>query len=420
MLRHTIFIVIIPLLVLAATVSTSSQTYQRARAVPPQMIRSGPMPNPFFGTIQERRQAEPCIKNLCKISLAITHYRKDHEDLHPNNLSDLYPKYITDKSVFICPRKPNGIAFQSTDLHIKCSYIYDFSTNKREWKTNQLKQYGDKTPIIRCDQLGIRTLSLSYGGEIYFSNNRWESDIPKGHTLDDADAKIRAKLLKIAVALDLYKKDHEGDVPDALEELLPKYVEDETTIDIPDGRPSVYQFRVSNDIGGGRTPKEWKKEQLIEYGEYVPIVRAYGVLKNGNVINLAYSGEIYESPSVWESFFTRRVPQQLNRQRSPSNNPRPISDKYLGIGLMLNWDKTSNQGLIVYAVQHNSPAEKQGLKSDDLIVAVNGVALGEQESDEKNRSHALSLIRKVSHGNVRLTIVPRGTTIRKDTILQRY
>ncbi len=63
------------------------------------------------------------------------------------------------------------------------------------------------------------------------------------------------------------------------------------------------QFSASTKDDKHGTRRAWKTEQLKQFGDYVPVLRARGYLDNGNVINLSYGGEIYESPLTWEGLF---------------------------------------------------------------------------------------------------------------------
>ena len=65
--------------------------------------------------------------------------------------------------------------------------------------------------------------TLPMEGRLIFYETIWEDEVPKGHTLLDMDAKTRAILQKIAVALDQFKQ-KKGKVPNELDELFPDYI----------------------------------------------------------------------------------------------------------------------------------------------------------------------------------------------------
>lgn len=263
-----------------------------------------------LGSPAERREAEPCKENLRKISIALTHYRQDHNGNLPPALEDLYPRYLQDESILVCPRGHRSSFVSLSKLKflnnkkVECSYYYEFSRRGGgdAFKMRQAREYGDKVPVVSCLGHPRGRVALSYGGEIYISEHFWENVYPKGHTLDDNDARVRKALLQIAAALAKYRKDHD-EPPRELKDLCPDYVENASLFVCPvTSQPLVYEFAPAK--------RERNLQLLNELGGYVPIVRAPGVLENGRVINLAYSGEIYESGEEWESFVRQIVTDQ--------------------------------------------------------------------------------------------------------------
>ncbi len=129
------------------------------------------------------------------------------------------------------------------------------------------------------------------------------------------------QLRQIYQAIQAYRKDH-GDLPTWLSDLVPKYlpdagvlvspVEERTGRSVlwgyadPKARTSyVYEFG-GNPAGGsvneGRekplTMKEWKTLQMEEFGPAIPLLRCH--LYNP-VLNVAYSGDFYETSLFWET-----------------------------------------------------------------------------------------------------------------------
>lgn len=272
----------------------------------------------FVGSPEERLEAKDCVANLRKINLALTRYRLDHDGELPEWLSDLYPKYISDKAIFIDPKFPEPPTdYQDfADPKIPCSFLYEFNPTNKAHKMDQLQQYGDKVPVVRILKYG-RPINLSYGGEIYFSKELfWENDFQLPRSLDDRDAQIRQKLRRLAVAIDDYKKDR-GEVPNELKDLIPKYLPSEN--DISFSEVTIYEF--SPNQPNNQEPKlganfrEWKTKQREEFGDAVPIVRIFNVLQNGKAINLSYGGEIWESDAVWEDNLRGTKKSLLERSR---------------------------------------------------------------------------------------------------------
>jgi len=122
-----------------------------------------------------------CAENLQKIYAAIKAYEKDKGGL-PNWLSDLVPNYLS-KEALLCPAHPSRTrASYYPDRNLPCGYTYEFSPTRitsdwicRDWKMQQLRQFGDVVPVVRCIDHGTNmVLSISVGGQIYWSALPWE------------------------------------------------------------------------------------------------------------------------------------------------------------------------------------------------------------------------------------------------------
>lgn len=103
----------------------------------------------------------------------------------PDWLSDLAPDYVTSPSLR-CPNDTTGQAAWVPDPKLPCSYTYEFASTDTiftpgtstmgEWKAEQIKQFGDTVPVVRCflyHRSGLM-LNLSSGGRLYFSLSGWE------------------------------------------------------------------------------------------------------------------------------------------------------------------------------------------------------------------------------------------------------
>lgn len=124
----------------------------------------------------------------------------------------------------------------------------------------------------------------------------------------------RDHLRKLHAGLFAYKQKH-GVFPEYLSQLVPEFVSADVLssprtpeqgmnrfaqMDHPD--PGVatpaYGFEFSNlEFRDGRTFAEIKEVQRAEWGDAVPILRAFGY---DTVINMAYGGAIYETALNWE------------------------------------------------------------------------------------------------------------------------
>ena len=160
------------------------------------------------------RNIELCTQNLIAIGKAIQTYQKERKDF-PEWLSDLYPKYLPDASVFICPADdedgqagflPNidlvaiskiigRISFlRDIDPRIPVSYGYQLAPEYRDKKNEQRLVFGDVIPLVRCwhhvnEDSGV--LNLSFASQIYRSSKIWE------HTPEDMYGSHAAALTAI-------------------------------------------------------------------------------------------------------------------------------------------------------------------------------------------------------------------------------
>jgi hypothetical protein len=142
-------------------------------------------------TIPEENREIPvemqmCAANFLKIRDAIDQYKTDKGNL-PEWLSDLVPDYI-DQENLLCANDSEQKDRFWPDPKLPCSYTYEFSLSRvpeewgpmgnrpcREWKTQQMKLFGDVVPIVRCQHHGDNTLNLSVGGDLYCRPGLWET-----------------------------------------------------------------------------------------------------------------------------------------------------------------------------------------------------------------------------------------------------
>jgi len=66
-----------------------------------------------------------CINNLVQISLALHRFAKDHDNELPYSLDELFPNYVTDRSIFVCPVRGG----QFTDYEADYEYVPGFRTD---------------------------------------------------------------------------------------------------------------------------------------------------------------------------------------------------------------------------------------------------------------------------------------------------
>ncbi|HUU16925.1 MAG TPA: ankyrin repeat domain-containing protein [Sedimentisphaerales bacterium] len=138
-------------------------------------------------------QMQSCAANLRKIYTAIKKYEKDKGTL-PYWLSDLVPDYVN-KEMLLCPHKPMVTGRLRHDPRLPCSYGYEFRMDRarvnfpgshlggvtmRDWKTAEMRLFGDVAPLIRCFGHGPK-INLSVSGKIYLSQIVWATMFMPGY-----------------------------------------------------------------------------------------------------------------------------------------------------------------------------------------------------------------------------------------------
>ena len=125
-------------------------------------------------------------------------------------------------------------------------------------------------------------------------------------------------------AIQAYQMDHK-DIPNWLSDLVPQYLGDANVLICPvckrtgeaetsaladPNLPCSYLYEfcpmplTMPSVASGVTRREWKRRQMGLAGSVVPIVRCR---HHTPVLNLAYDGKIYDSPTMWESTLSNRV-----------------------------------------------------------------------------------------------------------------
>jgi len=149
--------------------------------------------------VSDELAKEMCTENLRKIGEAIKQYKNDPGDV-PDGFADLYPDYLQDSSVLLCPADHSGgqPLAGAKDPKMRCSYRYMFGPRTQgvsglnvalpvdfpareamTWKEArklQLEYFGPVVPVVQCRHHNPR-LSLRYDGEIIEARS-WVSSSP--------------------------------------------------------------------------------------------------------------------------------------------------------------------------------------------------------------------------------------------------
>ncbi len=122
---------------------------------------------------------EICKQHLLEIGKAIQAYQKEHGDF-PEWLSDLYPKYLPDENLLLCPADTRGgkpVFTKNADPKMPVSYGYQFHPGYREGTQKNREVYGDVIPLARCrhhTNQPFDCLNLSFSFKVYPSSGTWE------------------------------------------------------------------------------------------------------------------------------------------------------------------------------------------------------------------------------------------------------
>ncbi len=121
---------------------------------------------------QDEENIETCTQNLTAIGKAVQAYHHEHDGF-PEWLSELYPKYLSDAKLLLCPVDEKGgkSAYPiNEDPKMPVSYDYQFHSKYREEKTEERLIYGDVIPLARCrhhESQPFECLNLSFSFKIY-------------------------------------------------------------------------------------------------------------------------------------------------------------------------------------------------------------------------------------------------------------
>ena len=153
---------------------------------------------------QSQKNIEICTQNLVAIGKAVEAYKKEHDDF-PEWLSELYPKYLPDANLLLCPADELGgkpIFSSNADPKMPVSYSYQFHPKYRVRKSEERTVYGDVIPLVRCrhhTNQEFECLNLSFSLKVYRSLGNY--------TPEEMYGSHEAAITTFENALERYPKD---------------------------------------------------------------------------------------------------------------------------------------------------------------------------------------------------------------------
>ena len=124
---------------------------------------------------QSQKNIEICTQNLVAIGKVVKAYKKEHGDF-PEWLSELYPKYLPDANLLLCPADQLGgkpVFSSNADPKMPVSYGYQFHPEYRAMKSEERLVYGNVIPLARCrhhKNQAFAVLNLSFAFKVFWSS----------------------------------------------------------------------------------------------------------------------------------------------------------------------------------------------------------------------------------------------------------
>jgi prepilin-type N-terminal cleavage/methylation domain-containing protein len=222
---------------------------------------------PALQSSRERARQTNCKNNLHQFSVALIMYKDDHKDL-PNWLSDLYPKYISSKEVYVCK---SDRAFGKGDFACKPKELVDMELPKNPKAINYKKvsDNNDDAGLGRTN--GILACSYMYE----FNGAPCDAWNYSGYVTNCPDGSTWKEVKKSQLS--------HGDTSNGFQAYS------ETLF------PVIRCFH------------HWKERTIATIDQTPARAGEPALDDDGNVIgpqgltlNVSYSGSIYEGPLTWE------------------------------------------------------------------------------------------------------------------------
>jgi prepilin-type N-terminal cleavage/methylation domain-containing protein len=78
---------------------------------------------PVFAAAKKKGKEAACIENMRQIGAALQIYRNSYDDKLPERLSGLFPEYVNDRRLFVCPLDSQEGKHQGTDRLEGSNYL---------------------------------------------------------------------------------------------------------------------------------------------------------------------------------------------------------------------------------------------------------------------------------------------------------
>jgi len=128
--------------------------------------------------VKEESSKAACMENLHQIGAACNAYAAEHNGRYPERLSELYPDYVPDLEVFVCPSTGEKIG-SPQEINAKTSYEYHGAALNASTAAEPLGQ-----AILACDKPGHHRS----GKNILYADGHVESEgmggESRGHGMD--------------------------------------------------------------------------------------------------------------------------------------------------------------------------------------------------------------------------------------------
>ncbi|HZO88470.1 MAG TPA: type II secretion system protein [Chthonomonadaceae bacterium] len=134
---------------------------------------------PVFAAARASARRTACVSNLRQIGLALGMYRQDYEELPPQ-LSTLYPAYVSDARLFLCPSDPKQGQYEGNsrlegNLYLPSGVSYCYIPRWQKaldmgwWRSGPPfgpGKWEDLTPVADCQWHWARTFNPNWTDNI--------------------------------------------------------------------------------------------------------------------------------------------------------------------------------------------------------------------------------------------------------------